>query len=250
MITHASEDIGNVSLADAFAYCKAFTRAHYENFPVGSILIPGNLRPHVHSIYSFARIADDFADEPGLKSHERLSRLDEWQYNLDTCLNTPKGPVFTALAETIRTHQIPLALLSDLLYAFRLDVTTPRLETFADLLSYCRYSANPVGRLILHLFKYPEHNLGEMSDAICTALQLTNFWQDIAIDFSRDRIYLPEEEMSRFGVGEDDLAEGRVTEGFRALMTSLVDRTRELFDTGSCLPDQVSGRLKYELRLT
>lgn len=238
------------SLDEAFAYCRVFTRSHYENFPVGSVLIPRALRPHVHSIYTFARIADDFADEPGMDPEERLSKLEEWQNLLDSCLEAPRGPVFTALAETIRQHQIPVSLLSDLLLAFRSDATTDRHQTFEDLTDYCRFSANPVGRLILHLFQYRSPSLGNLSDAICTALQLTNFWQDVAVDYKRNRVYLPAEEMNRFGVTETDLAEGRLTDGFCRMMASLIDRTRCLFEEGRMLPEQLKGRLKYELRMT
>ncbi len=239
-----------VSLGDAFAYCEALTKAHYENFPVGSRLVPKALRPHVCSIYAFARTADDFADEPGLETDERLQRLDEWGERLQTCLNTPQGPIFTALAETIRCHQVPHDLLHDLLRAFRMDVTTPRHRTFDDLLAYCRYSAMPVGRLILHLFGYHNTQRHRLSDAICTALQLANFWQDIAVDFSRGRIYLPQKDMKQFGVTEDDLANQRVTQPFRSLLNHEIDRTRAIFQQGRPLPDQVSGRLKFELRLT
>ena len=247
---HAHLDPRDHSLAESFDYCSTLTLSHYENFPVGSFLIPKLLRPHVYSIYAFARIADDFADEPGMEPPERLSRLDEWGENLSSCLESPKGPVFTALAETIRVHEIPIGLLTDLLHAFRSDVTTSRHQTFTDLLNYCRYSANPVGRLVLHLFGYQDPGYGIKSDAICTALQLTNFWQDIAIDFSRDRIYLPVQEMVSFGVSEEHLTRELVTSEFRDLMISLINRTRDLYLTGSDLPNLVKGRLKYELRLT
>ncbi len=238
------------TLNDAFAYCEALTRSHYENFPVGSRLIPARIRPHVYSIYAFARTADDLADEPGLTPDERTERLDEWEAKLGTCLEAPEGPILTALAETIRSQQIPRQHLHDLLHAFKMDVVTHRHRTFNHLLAYCRYSAAPVGRLILHLFAYRDERRRYLSDLICTALQLANFWQDIAIDFSRGRIYLPQEDMARFGVTEDDLADRRLTDGFRALLACEIDRTRVLFQKGSELPDLVSGRLRYELRLT
>ena len=237
-------------LSAAFAHCEALTRAHYENFPVGSRLIPAALRPHVCSIYAFARTADDFADEPGLSSPQRMARLREWETHLDACLTHPHGPIFTALAETLRVHNIPVQLLKDLLTAFRMDVTTRRHNTFEDLLDYCRYSANPVGRLILHLFGYADETRARQSDAICSALQLANFWQDIAIDFQRGRIYLPREDMHRFGVTEDDLAAGRITDGFCDLLDMEISRTAERFNQGRPLVSSVSGRLKLELRLT
>ncbi|MDE3256648.1 MAG: squalene synthase HpnC [Gemmatimonadota bacterium] len=238
------------SLDDAFAYCEALTRSHYENFPVGSRLIPARIRPHVYSIYAFARTADDVADEPGLAQAERTRRLDEWDAKLASCTVAPEGPILTALAETIRSQQLPRRHLHDLLHAFKMDVVTHRHGTFNHLLSYCRYSAAPVGRLILHLFSYTDARRAYLSDLICTALQLANFWQDIAIDFSRGRIYLPRHDMDRFCVTEDDLAKGRPTDGFRALLTCEIERTRLLFQKGAELPDLVSGRLKYELRLT
>ena len=239
-----------VSLQDAFAHCEALTRAHYENFPVGSRLIPKALRPHVCSIYAFARTADDFADEPGMEDAERLIRLDEWEERLHACLTDPHGPIFTALAETIRRCDIPTDPLRDLLRAFRMDVTTPRHGAFDDLLAYCRYSAMPVGRLVLHLFGYRDAERQRFSDAICTALQLANFWQDIAVDFSRGRIYLPTEDMERFGVTEDDLADGRITDGFRNLLDLEIGRTEAIFKQGYPLLSRVRGRLKLELRLT
>lgn len=238
------------SLNEAFAYCEALTRNHYENFPVGSYLIPARIRPHVYSIYAFARTADDLADEPGLAADERTERLDDWEEKLASCLAAPDGPILTALAETIRSRQIPRQYLHDLLHAFKMDVVTHRHATFNHLLAYCRYSAAPVGRLILHLFSYTDERRRYLSDLICTALQLANFWQDVAIDYSRGRIYLPQTDMARFGVTENDLAESRLTDGFRALLACEIDRTRVLFLKGSELPDLVSGRLKYELRLT
>jgi squalene synthase HpnC len=238
------------SLAEAFAHCIGLARDHYENFPVGSWLLPRALRPHVCSIYAFARIADDFADEPGLEPNERLRRLDGWEARLRSCESDPDGPVFVALGETIRRYRIPLELFTDLLAAFRSDVTTPRHGSFGDLLAYCRCSAVPVGRLVLHLFGYRDAERCRLSDAICTALQLANFWQDISVDFGRGRIYLPQEEMERFGVSEADLAQHRVSAGFRDLLGFQIDRTAGLFREGRALPDRVSGRLRLELKLT
>ncbi len=213
-------------------------------------MIPAGIRPHVCSIYAFARTADDLADEPGLAPDERTRRLDAWDAKLASCTVAPEGPIFTALGETIRSQHLPRRHLYDLLHAFRMDVVTQRHETFNHLLSYCRYSAAPVGRLILHLFSYTDPRRRRLSDLICTALQLANFWQDVAIDFSRGRIYLPQDDMDRFGVTEDDLSKGRATDGFRSLLACEIERTRTLFRRGAELPDLVSGRLKYELRLT
>jgi len=238
------------NLVDAFAYCANIATSHYENFPVASWLLPHHIRPHVYSIYAFARTADDFADEPGLSPPERLDRLADWESRLDTCQVTPNGPVFEALAETIRSFSMPTQLFSDLISAFRQDVLQPRHESFEDLIDYASRSANPVGRLILTLFGYQDAERLKMSDAICTALQFTNFWQDIRIDFERDRIYLPQADMARHNVTEDDLKQGIVTEGFTTLLQELTSKTDALFKEGHGLPECVGGRLKYELRLT
>ena len=237
-------------LADAFAYCGRITRAHYENFPVASWLLPGHIRPHICSIYAFARTADDYADEPGMNREERLEKLNEWQQNLDNCLKTTNEPVFVALAHTIRTFDIPVTLFKDLLSAFRQDVIQSRHQTFEDLLAYSKRSANPIGRLILTLFGYKDDPVFAESDAICTGLQLANFWQDIGVDFGRNRVYLPKDEMDRHNVTEADLREGNVTDRFRSLVSEMVSRTRALFEDGKGLPDRVNGRLRYELRLT
>jgi squalene synthase HpnC len=249
-MTDAQPSNTSVSLKDAYGHCETFAKAHYENFPVGSLLIPRRLRPHIHAIYAFARTADDIADEPGLSTRERLSQLAAWEYRLDTCQSKPDGPIFSALAQTIQSQQLPIALLKDLLTAFRMDVEKNRHDTLDGLHQYCAYSANPVGRLILHLFGYTSKEAGQQSDAICSGLQLANFWQDIAIDFSRDRIYLPKEEMAKFGVSEDDLRAQRVTPNFKDLLAHLIQHTEHLFQKGYPLLSDVRGRLCYELRVT
>ncbi|HEX9427313.1 MAG TPA: squalene synthase HpnC [Candidatus Polarisedimenticolia bacterium] len=238
------------SLREAQAFCADLTRRHYENFPVASWLVPRGLRPAVQSIYAFARIADDFADEP---AHEgrRLEKLEEWGGLLERCFaGEAFHPVFVALHESIRRHELPAQPFRDLLAAFRLDVTCHRHADFDSLLRYCHLSANPVGRLILHLFGHREPELLSLSDDFCTALQLTNHWQDVAIDLAKDRIYLPERDRARWGVGEDDLKAGRVSEGFRGLMAEQIARVEERFTAARPLCDEVGGRLRLELRLT
>jgi phytoene synthase len=230
-------------------------RAHYENFPVGSLLIPKPLRKHVYSIYAFARTADDFADEgyetSGLTEAERLAALDDWQRRLEDCYaRKADHPVFIALAATVKELNLPVKLLGDLLSAFRQDVVKRRYANFDEVLDYCTRSANPVGRLILLLFGYRDEHLHQLSDHICTALQLANFWQDVAVDIGKDRVYLPEDEMARFGVSVDDLRQGRFSDRYAALLKHQVDRTWGLFKQGRPLPETVRGRLKYELRLT
>jgi hydroxysqualene synthase len=238
------------SLREAQRFCADLTRRHYENFPVASILIPARIRSAVQAIYAFARIADDFADEP---AHEgrRLERLDEWRNMLDECFHGRAiHPVFVALGDAVRRHALPPEPFRDLLEAFRTDVTCRRHEDFASLLRYCRLSANPVGRLILHLFGHDDPVLVGRSNAFCTALQLANHWQDVAIDLAKDRIYLPADEREACGVTEDDLRAGRVTDGFRRLMLDQIARVRILFSTARPLCDAVGGRLRWELRLT
>ena len=238
------------NLRSAFEHCTRLTRAHYENFPVASWLLPAGIRPFVGSIYAFARTADDFADEPGLEPQERLAKLDDWRKRLDACLSAPEGPIFEALAETIRQFDIPMPLLEDLLDAFCQDVRQSRHATFEALIDYSKRSANPVGRLVLILFGYADDQLFEESDAICTALQLTNFWQDIAVDFTRGRIYLPQQEMAKHGVTEKDLEKGETTPAFKNLINDMIARTRALFEQGRVLPERVHGRLRFELRMT
>jgi phytoene synthase len=243
------------AVTDAFAYCERMARAHYENFPVGSLLVPKNRRQHVYSIYAFARTADDFADEGygtrGLTEAGRLAALDDWERRLEDCyIGKADHPVFIALAETVRELQLPIKLFRDLLSAFKQDVVKRRYADFDQVLDYCARSANPVGRLILLLFDYRDERLHQLSDHICTGLQLTNFWQDVGVDARKDRIYLPQDEMARFGVSEQDLLEKRFSDRYAALLEFQVERTRRLFERGRTLPSLVSGRLAIELRLT
>ncbi|HEU4401857.1 MAG TPA: squalene synthase HpnC [Candidatus Polarisedimenticolia bacterium] len=238
------------SLREAQAFCARLAREHYENFPVASVLVPASIRPAVQAIYAFARIADDFADE---EVHEgrRLERLDEWGHMLEDCFQgRALHPVFVALREAARGHDLPAQPFRDLLAAFRMDVERRRYPDYGELLRYCRLSADPVGRLVLHLFGHREPRLIGLSNGICTALQLANHWQDIAIDLARDRIYLPEDDRTDHGVTEEDLRAGKVTEGFRALMRLQIERARALLAAGRPLCDAVRGRLRWELRLT
>ena len=241
-------------VVEAFAYCERFARAHYENFPVGSLLVPRSKRPHVYSIYAFARIADDYADEgydTSTTSADRLAALDEWERQLEECFRgEATHPVFIALAATVEQLQLPISLLRDLISAFRQDVVKRRYRDFDEVQDYCKRSANPVGRLILLLFDYRDAHLHTLSDHICTALQLANFWQDVAVDIDKDRIYLPEDEMAHFGVTEYDLQRRHFSAEYAALLRFQVDRTRELFMRGRQLPELVTGRLRHELRLT
>jgi hydroxysqualene synthase len=240
----------------AYAYCERVAREHYENFPVASRLLPSSMRPHIAAVYAFARRADDFADEPGLDSGERLRLLDAWERRLrgDFSIPVPEQlgaeHIFRALARTIRSCGLPLPLLTDLLSAFRQDVTTTRYSTWTDLLDYCRRSANPIGRLVLRIGGYDDATLDAQSDAFCTALQLTNFWQDLVVDWRRGRLYVPLEDRDRGHARDLDLDAGRITPEWQTTLATVTARTRALFDAGRPVCDGVRGRLKWELRLT
>lgn len=247
-------ETGKLSIEEAFLHCERMARAHYENFPVGSILVPAAIRKHVYSIYAFARTADDFADEGydgDLTIETRLALLEDWRRQLDECTRgIAEHPVFIALGATIDQLNLPVGLFEDLLSAFSQDVVKSRYRDFDEVLDYCRRSADPVGRLMLALFGHRDPELDRMSDSICTGLQLANFWQDVSVDILKDRIYLPEDEMTEFGVTFEDLRAGRFTDRFASLMKFQVDRTSAIFEQGRGLPGRLSGRLAIEMRLT
>jgi phytoene synthase len=225
--------------------------AHYENFPVASVLMPRKLRRPVELIYAFARQADDFADEGDWPAATRLERLRGFSDELDRIErgDPPRTPLFEALAPVIATHGLPIGLFRDLLSAFAQDVAKARYENFAEVMDYCRRSANPIGRLLLHLYRATEARNLAWSDAICSALQLVNFWQDIAIDFRKDRIYLPRDEMAEYGVTETQIAGGRVDGAWRKLMSFQIERTDAMMIAGAPLARQLPGRIGFELRL-
>jgi hydroxysqualene synthase len=246
------------ALRDAYRHCEQITSLHYENFPVASRLLPKHLRPHVAAIYAFARTADDFADEPGYHAGERMRLLRDWRAKLHPSSRvsatqpaaTDDDQIFIALHDTIDRFSLPMQLFDDLLNAFVQDVGTPRYSTWADVLEYCRQSANPVGRLVLRLSGYQDDRLDAASDAVCTALQLTNFWQDFAIDWSRGRLYVPEEIWRAHDAGLTSLDAKQMTPQWKAALADCGSRTRALFERGRPVCDGVSGRLRYELRAT
>lgn len=224
---------------------------HYENFPVASLLLPAHLRPAVEKIYAFARSADDLADEGDASDADRLNALTAYERSLDRIKQgqPPDSILFSRLAVVIDQYRLPLPPFYDLLSAFKQDVITNRYHTFSDLRDYCRRSADPVGRLMLALYEADnEQNLRD-SDAICTALQLINFWQDVAIDWQKARIYLPLEDMARFKVTETHIAEAKTDAAWKALMQFEIDRARRLMLSGSPLALRLKGRLGWELRL-
>lgn len=237
------------SLADAREYCARLARTHYENFSVATWFLPKRLRQHFFHVYAYCRISDDLGDEVG-DATAALALLDQWQAELNACYDgAPKHPVFVALSETVRQFQIPRHEFSDLLIAFRQDQTVTRFETFDDVLGYCRYSANPVGHLVLYLCGYNDTERQQLSDYTCTALQLANFWQDVSEDYAKGRIYLPLEDMRRFEVSEEDILCGRNTPAFRALMRFQVARAREWFQRGLPLAGKVSRELAIDIEL-
>ena len=248
-------------LRAAYAECERITRAHYENFPVASWLVPAHMRPHIAALYAFARSADDFADEERRSAGERLRLLDDWQYRLHACAGEgsdrlqrdPREPddlVFIALGATIRARQLPVSLFDDLLSAFRQDITTSRYQSWSALLDYCRRSANPVGRLVLRIAGYDDVALDRSSDALCTALQLTNFWQDLDRDWQKGRLYVPLDDVEVFQAPLQDLDDRRMTPPWQRVLAHASVRTRELFGAGRHVCDGVHGRLRQELRFT
>jgi squalene synthase HpnC len=237
------------SLTEAQAYCARLARSHYENFSVATWFLPAKLRQHFYNVYAYCRISDDLGDEVG-DSQQSLELLDQWESELKACYSgTPRHPVFVALAGTVRQFAIPEHEFSDLLIAFRQDQTVTRFETFDDVLGYCRYSANPVGHLVLYLCGYGDAERQRLSDCTCTALQLANFWQDVAVDYQKGRIYLPLEDLRHHGVTGDDIAHGRATKEFLALMKFEVERAREWFDRGLPLIGMVNRELAIDLEL-
>jgi squalene synthase HpnC len=224
---------------------------HYENFPVASILLPRRLRPAVEAIYAFARSADDLADEGDATPDQRLAALGAYEAALDGIAagSPPADPMFVRLAGVVAAYRLEVQPLRDLLSAFRQDVVTTRYAEFPALLDYCRRSANPVGRLMLALYGVADATSLRQSDAVCSALQLTNFWQDVAIDIRKGRIYLPLEDLARFGVSEDDIREGRDGPAWRQLMRFEVERARALMLEGAPLAARLPGRIGWELRL-
>ena len=224
---------------------------HYENFPVASVLMPAHLRRPVTVIYAFARSADDIADEGDAAPSERLAGLDGYRAELDRieCGERPRTPLFERLAAVIAEWRLPLAPFRDLLDAFSQDVVKARYADFAEVMDYCRRSADPVGRLMLHLYDAATPDNLAKSDAICSALQLVNFWQDVEIDWRKDRVYLPQDDLARFGVEEAQIAARRTDDAWRALMSFEVARARAMLHSGAPLTRALPGRIGWELRM-
>jgi squalene synthase HpnC len=235
--------------AEAREYCRRLARSHYENFSVASWFLPEKLRQHFFNVYAYCRISDDLGDEVG-DTGASLQLLDQWEIELNACYDGhPRHPVFVALAETVRKFEIPRHEFANLLTAFRQDQRVGRYETFTDLLGYCHNSANPVGHLVLYLCGYRDAERQLLSDYTCTALQLVNFWQDVSTDFAKGRIYLPLEDLRRFGVSEHLIRDDENTAAFREMMKFEVERARQWFSQGLPLIAKVDRALATDLDL-
>jgi len=235
--------------AEAREYCRRLARTHYENFSVATWFLPERLRQDFFNVYAYCRISDDLGDEVG-NARASLSLLDQWGAELEACYaGNPRHPVFVALAETVRKCEIPKQTFVDLLTAFRQDQRVSRYSTFEDVLGYCRYSANPVGHLVLYVCGYRDAERQALSDFTCTALQLANFWQDVSPDYANGRIYLSLEDLRRFGVTEDDIAAQRNTSAFCDMMRFEVDRARDWFHRGLPLIEKVDRELAVDIEL-
>ncbi|MBS1852619.1 MAG: squalene synthase HpnC [Acidobacteria bacterium] len=236
-------------LAEAREYSRKLAQSHYENFSVASWFLPQRLRQHFFNVYAYCRISDDLGDEVG-DPQASLQLLDLWEAELDACYaGNPRHPVFVALAETVQLCAIPRQPFADLLTAFRQDQTVTRYRTFDDVIGYCRYSANPVGHLVLYLCGYRDAERQGLSDFTCSALQLANFWQDVSVDYQKGRIYLPLEDLEKFGVAEADIAQNRNTRAFCEMMRFEVERAREWFGRGLPLIKAVDRELAVDLDL-
>ena len=235
------------TVEEAYARCARLARTHYENFTVGSWLLPRDKRPHIYAIYAYCRGVDDLGDE---HDGDRPGALDAWERDLLRCYDgTPRHPYMIALQQTIREFDIPREPFLRLVEANRIDQTSTRHATYEDLENYCRHSANPVGHLVLYVFGYRDEERQRLADYTCTALQLANFWQDVSRDYAMGRVYIPEEDMRRFGYTEEMLADRMFNSRFRDLMRFEVERARDLFRRGYRLIETLEGRLKLDVAL-
>lgn len=237
------------SLEQALAYTRWLARSHYENFHVATFLLPTRLHQDFYNVYAYCRWADDLGDEIS-DTAESLRLLEWWRQGLEAMYEgRTQHPVFIALKETVARHGLPKEPFVDLIRAFAQDQTVFRYRNFDELFAYCRYSANPVGRLVLHLCGYTDGERLALSDATCTALQLANFWQDVAVDWRKGRVYIPIEVLERHGSPVEDIRDGRAAAGFRAAMKEAVDVARELFLKGLPLARMVDRRLALDIEL-
>lgn len=235
------------TLEESLVYCRNLTRTHYENFTVGSLLLPKAIRQHVSNLYAYSRTVDDLGDEA---EGDRLNLLLQWREDLERCYDgEPRHPVMIALRHTIQRYRIPREPFLKLIEANRMDQEISRYETFLDLLHYCDHSANPCGRLFLYIFDYRDEERQRLSDYTCTALQLANFWQDVSRDWRMGRVYIPLEDMEAYGVSEEQFARRAFDDNFRRLMAFQVKRTRRIFRQGAQLLDHLEGHAKVDVAL-
>ncbi len=241
--------VDNNQLMRAREYCRKRALSHYENFTVGSFLLPPKLRQHIYNVYTYCRISDDLADEQG-SPQESLKKLEDWGKKLIACYKGENHhPVFIALRQTIDEFSIPIEPFHNLLFAFIQDQTIKRYDTFDQLLGYCENSANPVGRIYLYLFRLATSERFHYSDQVCTALQLTNFWQDVTVDLQKQRIYIPIEDLTRFHCNEQDLQTKSTNPQVKELIAFQVNRTQRIFDEGKEILNLLSNRPKFEIAL-
>jgi len=240
-------------IQSSYSYCLDIVKNHYENFPVASWLLPTKIRKPISAIYAFARTADDIADEGSASDTERLKQLDEMAQKLDTIRygKAIDDPIFIALSDTIEKFDLPISLLHDLLIAFRMDVKTNRYQTFDELLNYCKYSANPIGQLLLHLFKSVTAKNIALSNSVCSALQIINFLQDIEQDFKeQNRIYLPLNDLNKYNITETMIQNKTNSEQLRLLIDSMLSQVQEMLNFGKPLAHVLPGRVGFEIKLT
>ena len=238
---------GGCSVEEGYARCAKLAKTHYENFTVGSWFLPGGERKHFYALYAFCRGVDDLGDE---FQGDRMAALDFWEQEVERCYHgSPSHPFFVALQDTIDSFQIPQDPFLKLIQANRMDQAVQRYATYRDLDYYCQHSANPVGHLVLYACGYRDPERQQLSDYTCTALQLANFWQDVTRDFAMGRIYIPQEDMARFGYTETELARGVANDSFRSLIAFEVNRARDLFSSGLRLADSLNGVVKLDVAL-
>ncbi len=238
-------------IEQAYQHCLNMAKNHYENFPVASRLLPEHIRKPISVIYAYARTADDYADEGDITETDRLKHLDQMKTNIQSIYSggTPEEILYIASADVIKKHKLPCEPFMDLLTAFKMDVTIKRYNNFGEIKEYCRYSANPVGRLLLHLYQQATIENLAYSDTVCSALQLINFLQDIKQDYQEnDRIYLPLDEMEKYGITEEDIKNSRNSREMRSLIDSQLHRAEEMLFSGMSLGKILKGRIGLELR--